>query len=652
MILTILLLLLSIICVDAIQFSAYYWGWILNKFKKDTDAKCYTYRIKFVDQDVLPETFSKDLHSLEEYRKLVSTGWIQRDDPPTTTKQPPAKKARKHKQQVSEPSGSKALNWKDELPSLIQIVKCKTNILTNYSPHMPLSQLEHLNNKVWPQLERLQRSTRGGTMDAILADLAAEIRRDGASSSRSPRRLSQYLLGDDNQNLTDRGIQELLNEYLLGDRNLNLSDLQVREFTNAVNKWVLRVAGASNITMEMDESEEEKGVEESGSSKARKLVAETEGSHSDDGPFDEGDDEEHKKDDTDEDGLLFEDDYGLFDDDEDNQVLEEEKSDEDGLLFEDDYGIFDEDDDKQEVLEEANAEIIFPPALPPKVKGSTETAPPVMQSKAGRIPVLSELNEHFFLRWKWPDRILVREGKLSDSGGLGIQNTFNLNGSVYSLLSVKLLDNTSYSRYTYKVWKAYYIKVSGPGVESLDLKEEMSKIADFQTLPPRKIVSRFELLVSTTAYGKAGKARVPYQFLLETDKFEMIPEDSNIGCGFFPEALLEQLLGKGIDAAQIRVISPALGVFKGMMMRKTGITKIQLPGSMQKVGASKSKLHSFDGAYVLVNAVFPTKSSEMIGRRKSNAILIGLITSCLLTLLLDLLFNLYRFESKPSRSTS
>jgi hypothetical protein len=56
--------------------------------------------------------------------------------------------------------------------------------------------------------------------------------------------------------------------------------------------------------------------------------------------------------------------------------------------------------------------------------------------------------------------------------------------------------------------------------------------------------------------GNPGKASVPYQFLLETDKFELIPEDSNIGCGFIPEELLEQLLGKGIDAVQIRILSP------------------------------------------------------------------------------------------------
>jgi hypothetical protein len=68
------------------------------------------------------------------------------------------------------------------------------------------------------------------------------------------------------------------------------------------------------------------------------------------GLFDDEDDkggkEELKKDDKDEEGLLFEDDYGIFNqDNKENHVLK---------------GLFEEDnDEKQEQLEETNLEIIF-----------------------------------------------------------------------------------------------------------------------------------------------------------------------------------------------------------------------------------------------------------------------------------------------------
>jgi hypothetical protein len=70
--------ILIIICVGCNLISDYYWGYIQQKFKKDTNATFYTYAIIFEDGDFLPETSAKDMHSLVEYNELVANGSINR----------------------------------------------------------------------------------------------------------------------------------------------------------------------------------------------------------------------------------------------------------------------------------------------------------------------------------------------------------------------------------------------------------------------------------------------------------------------------------------------------------------------------------------------------------------------------------------------
>jgi hypothetical protein len=347
--------------------------------------------------------------------------------------------------------------------------------------------------------------------------------------------------------------------------------------------------------------------------------------------------------------LAVEQEDGLFDDDVDssgdgyesdpdglfaeNEEVLGYESDPDGLFAEneelgyesDPDGLFDEGKEVAEVDDEvAGGNLLvgssYPAFTPVPKRKKGAGLPPVTKSTGGKIPVLREIDDHSFVRWMWPDRVLIREGKLSDASE-GLVETFENDGTIYSLLAVKIVDNTlNCSTWTYRVWRAFYIKVSGPGVqESLDLKLELDKIADFQRLPPRKIVSRLELFISPAAYSNGGKARLALQFHLDIDQLEIIAEDSNVGCGFIGDKLLERLLGEGSIAAtagavQVRIVAPALGIFKGMLMRKTGITGIQLPSSMQKVGRSKSRRLSFDGAYVLFNAVFPSKTCDMMGR--------------------------------------
>ena len=96
-----------------------------------------------------------------------------------------------------------------------------------------------------------------------------------------------------------------------------------------------------------------------------------------------------------------------------------------------------------------------------------------------------------------------------------------------------------------------------------------------------------ELLVSPAAHCPAGKKQ-PYLFKLKASQFEVlkIPDNQSMGCGFIPKALIEEYVGygaKGSNAAavQVRVLGHRLGLFKGLLVAKAGIKKIQLTESKQ-----------------------------------------------------------------------
>ena len=66
---------------------------------------------------------------------------------------------------------------------------------------------------------------------------------------------------------------------------------------------------------------------------------------------------------------------------------------------------------------------------------------------------------------------------------------------------------------------------------------------------------------------------------------------------------------------QVRVVSPALGVFKGVLSKKQGISKIQLTPSMRKVGPSPS--NDASGAqwvWMLVTRDFPSEKNLQIAK--------------------------------------
>ena len=68
---------------------------------------------------------------------------------------------------------------------------------------------------------------------------------------------------------------------------------------------------------------------------------------------------------------------------------------------------------------------------------------------------------------------------------------------------------------------------------------------------------------------------------------------------------------------QIRMFCPRLGWFKGMLMKKPSITKVQLPESMKKVQQSRSPNCS-DDAHLLVIQTFPTLGSRIIRDKLDN----------------------------------
>ena len=63
---------------------------------------------------------------------------------------------------------------------------------------------------------------------------------------------------------------------------------------------------------------------------------------------------------------------------------------------------------------------------------------------------------------------------------------------------------------------------------------------------------------------------------------------------------------------QVRVIGPRVGVGKGMLMRKPGISKIQLPPSMLKVAPSRRCAD--DWVCLVVKRVMPSATNALLPR--------------------------------------
>lgn len=62
------------------------------------------------------------------------------------------------------------------------------------------------------------------------------------------------------------------------------------------------------------------------------------------------------------------------------------------------------------------------------------------------------------------------------------------------------------------------------------------------------------------------------------------------------------------------MVCPSIGIYKGNLFVRAGIDKIQLTKSMRKVGPSTSKKKAFNGAFLIINQVYPSSNNEMMER--------------------------------------
>jgi len=209
-----------------------------------------------------------------------------------------------------------------------------------------------------------------------------------------------------------------------------------------------------------------------------------------------------------------------------------------------------------------------------------------------------------YLKYLFPDMVEVRsQGAISDTEADG-----------YHLCAAKFdTDGQSFWGGPKVVARCFYVPRD---VKSL--REELEKVAAFEDLRDVcKVASRLELLLSSASPDSA--------FIRPVSDFVMIPEpqpsEDSGGCGFIGEDMLAELLSKQhpksyrrVTTIQVRIVAPALGIFKGVLCKKQGISGIQLTPSMKKVGNSKHQSDHSDKAWLLILRACPSKCSLQIGK--------------------------------------
>ncbi|GFH62003.1 hypothetical protein CTEN210_18479 [Chaetoceros tenuissimus] len=239
-----------------------------------------------------------------------------------------------------------------------------------------------------------------------------------------------------------------------------------------------------------------------------------------------------------------------------------------------------------------------------------------------RIPpkFSSQCHEAFMLRELFPGKVRIyEETTFADP----LPQVKVLHGNEYHLVATKFekskSNNFTNIKSPPKYIKAYYVKC-----DANDLWAKLQALANFQdlALDLPKLAARMELLVSPAAHCPAG-AKQPYLFHLKASQFEVlkIPQNQSMGCGFIPREMLKELVGhgaKGANAAavQVRILGHRLGLFKGLLVAKAGITKIQLTESMRKVprSAIRGKKTVQNDVLMLFNDVMPSVQNENFER--------------------------------------
>ena len=179
-----------------------------------------------------------------------------------------------------------------------------------------------------------------------------------------------------------------------------------------------------------------------------------------------------------------------------------------------------------------------------------------------------------------------------------------------------------------KCIQMYFCKTSGPGLESISLKDELERIADFGSLSEEKACARLELFVSPAYKFKPQKSRDKEHaiFVLQKKTFSTIDETGNEGCGFISEDFLCALLGGDKAAERATSIqvrgSSEFGMFKGILVKKkidAGEPPIQIPPSMLVVGPSRAS-NPEERCFLVINrnGVHPNSTNEMVHRLLSG----------------------------------
>jgi hypothetical protein len=203
-----------------------------------------------------------------------------------------------------------------------------------------------------------------------------------------------------------------------------------------------------------------------------------------------------------------------------------------------------------------------------------------------------------------------------------LERQFERENRVYALAGAKVYDDggSGVPGVKNKSIRMIYVAISGPGTSSISLEDDLERLANFGGLSPIKAKARLELLQSPACSLK--NAKLPKKALwgdLSSELLEEIPENDNVGCGFIGEELLIKLLGATVGgralAIQVRIVAPRFGLFKGMLVKKKGIHKIQLPPSMKKAGASLTDKGASMFLLITTNGQHPTKLNQYIGRQ-------------------------------------
>ncbi|KAK3253056.1 hypothetical protein CYMTET_37675 [Cymbomonas tetramitiformis] len=232
-----------------------------------------------------------------------------------------------------------------------------------------------------------------------------------------------------------------------------------------------------------------------------------------------------------------------------------------------------------------------------------------------------------FLSLLMHERVMKVETALPKHGAALAKPHLPLEGRQYELVVSKVHSEVDLFQKKHSV-HSLYVAVSGPGMAPINLQSTLEQWADFAALPTvRKVQSRLELLRSPVQRRRAFElcASEHFEVLEHEAASAATGEPMGDGCGFIPEAMLAHFTPKGargVLAVQVRVFSPRLGVFKGMLCCKPGIARIQLLPSMRKVGPSRVPWEgsgSDDIAVLLIKQVHPSNPNVRIGKQLAGA---------------------------------